>query len=59
MKRRADPIGYQKFSEVDTILMGMHLNEYTQHFERHKISLDQFLALNETDLEKMGIAEVS
>ncbi len=51
--------GYRRYSEVDNLLMGMHLSEYAEKFEEHRITLEQFLMLSEEDLEKMGIAEAS
>ena len=50
--------GYKKFSELENVLLGIDATEYLPVFEKHKLNLEHFLALNEDDLEKMGIDKV-
>ncbi len=38
--------------------MGMHLSQYTTVFQEHAVTLEQFLSLNEADLENMKIDKV-
>ena len=49
---------YQKYSELDYVLLGIDAKEYLPYFERHGVTLEHFLALNETDLEKIGVDKV-
>ena len=49
---------YKKYSELDFVLLGIDAKEYLPHFEAHGVTLDYFLALNESDLEKIGVDKV-
>ena len=54
-----DPSVARKFSELESVLLGLDLAEYLPLFREHKVAaLDTFLCLSESDLEAMGVAEV-
>lgn len=46
------------FSELDNILLGLNLGDTMKLFEKHNVNLEQFLLLDEEDLEKIGIDKV-
>ena len=49
----------RKFSDLESVLLGLDLAEYLPLFQSHKVaSLDTFLCLAESDLEAMGVSEV-
>jgi len=51
--------GYTKFSELQSVLAEIEgAAEYFRVFEDHRVNLEHFLSLSETDLEKMGIEKV-
>jgi hypothetical protein len=50
--------GQVRYSDLDTILLGMGLPEHIPRFAAHNVSLDIFLTLNKADLENMGIQKV-
>ena len=50
---------FRKFSDLESVLLGLDLAEYLPLFQSHKVaSLDTFLCLAESDLEAMGVSEV-
>ena len=54
----SNSLEYKKYSELDFVLLGIDAKEYLPHFEAHGVTLDYFLALNESDLEKIGVDKV-
>ena len=56
--KQSDSTEYKKYSELDFVLLGIDAKEYLPNFEAHGVTLDYFLALNESDLEKIGVDKV-
>jgi len=54
----ASSLEYKKYSELDFVLLGIDAKEYLPNFEMHGVTLEHFLALNESDLEKIGVDKV-
>ena len=54
----ANSLEYKKYSELDFVLLGIDAKEYLPHFEAHGVTLEYFLALSESDLEKIGVEKV-
>jgi len=50
---------FKRFSELDSVLLGLNASqEVVNAFKKHKIELEQFLVLRETDLSEMGVKDV-
>ena len=58
MNNGTNTLEYKKCSELDFVLLGIDAKEYLPHFEAHGVALEHFLALNEKDLEKIGVEKV-
>ena len=54
----ASSLEYKKYSELDFVLLGIDAKEYLTNFEAHGVTLEHFLALNESDLENIGVDKV-
>ena len=54
----ANSLEYKKYSELDFVLLGIDAKEYLPHFQAHGVTLEYFLALSESDLEKIGVEKV-
>ncbi|CAL4062181.1 unnamed protein product, partial [Meganyctiphanes norvegica] len=44
-----------KYGELEMVLTGLELSDLIDLFHKHQISFEQFLRLNEKDLETMGV----
>lgn len=53
------PISEAIVGELETVLLGLDLNSLIPLFQQHSMNFDTFLLLDDEDLDRMGIEQVS